>query len=158
MGDRERELLGYASTLHDVGDFLSFNNHHMHSHYIISNAGLPGFDRQEIQIMANVARFHRKKLPSKKSLKSEGLDDKGKMTVAVLSTFLRFAEKLDRSHCGLVKKAEFVREGKEQVLLRFYSDTDCSLEEWSVNQNRQAFYEAFGRELQAQCIVAPRYQ
>jgi exopolyphosphatase/guanosine-5'-triphosphate,3'-diphosphate pyrophosphatase len=155
MGDRERELLNYASTLHDVGDFLSFNDHHLHSHYIISNAGLPGFERQEIKIMANIARFHRKKLPSKKALKAAGMDEKSKDAVVVLSTFLRFAEKLDRSHCGLVKKAEFVREGRDQVLLRFYSDTDCSLEEWSVNQNRQAFYEAFECELQAQCIVTP---
>ncbi len=155
MGDREREMLKYAAALHDVGDFLSFNNHHQHSHYIISNAGLPGFDTQEIQIMANIARFHRKKLPSKKALKAERLDDTSKEIVTELSTFLRFAEKLDRSHCGLVKKVEFVNESKEQALLRFYSDTDCSLEEWSVNQNRQAFYEAFKRKLQAQCIVTP---
>lgn len=155
MGEKEKELLKYASNLHDVGDFLSFNDHHMHSHYIISNTGLPGFDRQEVQIMANIARFHRKKLPTKKALKSEELNEQSKETVAVLSTFLRFAEKLDRSHCGLVKKAEFVKESKEKVLLRFYSDTDCSLEEWSILQNRQAFFEAFEKELQAQCIVTP---
>ncbi|MCW4000627.1 MAG: Ppx/GppA family phosphatase [Candidatus Bathyarchaeota archaeon] len=155
LGQREREMLGYAATLHDVGDFLSFNNHHQHSHYIISNAGLPGFDAHEIQIIANIARFHRKKLPSKKALKAEGLDEAGRLAVVVGSTFLRFAEKLDRSHCNLVKKAEFAREGKGLVLLRFYSDTDCSLEEWSVNQNRQAFFEAFDAELQAQCIVTP---
>ena len=105
--------------------------------------------------MANIARFHRKKLPSKKALKTEGLDEKNKGVVAVLSTFLRFAEKLDRSHCGLVKSAEFVKINKDQVLLRFYSDTDCSLEEWSIIQNRQAFFDAFEKELQAQCIVTP---
>jgi hypothetical protein len=69
---------------------------------------------------------------------------------------LRFAEKLDRSHCGLVKKAEFSVEGKDQVLLKFYSDSDCSLEEWSIIQNRQAFYEAFKKQLNAQCIVTPK--
>ncbi len=155
MGEKERELLKHAATLHDVGDFLSFNNHHLHSHYIISNAGLPGFDKEEIQIIANIARFHRKKLPSKKALKYEGLDEENKDTVALLSTFLRFAEKLDRSHCGLVKKAEFVKVNKDQVLLRFYSDTDCSLEEWSIIQNRQAFFEAFEKQLEAQCIETP---
>jgi exopolyphosphatase / guanosine-5'-triphosphate,3'-diphosphate pyrophosphatase len=155
MGEKEKELLKHAATLHDVGDFLSFDNHHLHSHYIISNAGLPGFDKQEIQIMANIARFHRKKLPSKKALKYEGLNEGSKDVVALLSTFLRFAEKLDRSHCGLVKKAEFVKVNKDQVLLRFYSDSDCSLEEWSVVQNRQAFYEAFEKQLEAQCIETP---
>ncbi len=153
MGEKEKDLLKYAAVLHDVGDFLSFNDHHLHSHYIICNAGLTGFDKQEIKIMANIARFHRKKLPTKKALKYEGLDERGKETVAVLSTFLRFAEKLDRSHSALVKKAEFVREGKDKVLLRFYSDSDCSLEEWSVNQNKQAFYDTFNESLEVQGVM-----
>jgi exopolyphosphatase/guanosine-5'-triphosphate,3'-diphosphate pyrophosphatase len=155
MGETERELLKYAANLHDVGDFLSFSDHHLHSHYIISNAGLPGFDQKEIEIMANIARFHRKKLPSKKMLKTTGLDEKTNHNIAILSTFLRFAEKLDRSHTGLVKKAEFVKENKDQILLTFYSDSDCSLEEWSINQNSQAFHEAFGKQLEAKCKVTP---
>ena len=155
LGEPEKELLRYAATLHDVGDFLSFNDHQLHSHYIISNAGLLGFDQKEIKIMANIARFHRKKLPSKKAMKDTGLDEKAKEIVAILSTFLRFAEKLDRSHCGLVKKVDFVKVNKDQVLLTFYSDSDCSFEEWSIIQNRQAFYEAFEKHLDVHCVVTP---
>jgi exopolyphosphatase/guanosine-5'-triphosphate,3'-diphosphate pyrophosphatase len=155
LGDAEKELLKHAATLHDVGDFLSFNDHQLHSHYIISNAELLGFDKKEIQVIANIARFHRKKLPSKKALKTTGLDEKTNHTIAVLSTFLRFAEKLDRSHSCLVNKAEFIKESKDQVLLAFYSDSDCSLEEWSIVQNRQAFFEAFGKQLEAHCIFSP---
>jgi exopolyphosphatase/guanosine-5'-triphosphate,3'-diphosphate pyrophosphatase len=153
LGETEKELLKYAATLHDVGDFLSFNDHQLHSHYIISNAGLLGFDQNEIQIMANIARFHRKKLPTKKALKTTGLDEKTNHAIAVLSTFLRFAEKLDRSHSGSVKKTEFEKVNGDRVLLSFYSDSDCSLEEWSIIQNRQAFYEAFKKHLDAKCIV-----
>ena len=155
LGENERELLKYASILHDVGDFLSFNNHHLHSQYIICNAELLGFEPQEIQIMANIARFHRKKLPSKKAMKATGMEDKIKNCVAILSTFLRFAEKLDRSHNGIVKKAEFIWEDKDRILLEFYSDSDCSFEEWSFIQNRQAFYEAFGKQLDVHCEVSP---
>jgi exopolyphosphatase/guanosine-5'-triphosphate,3'-diphosphate pyrophosphatase len=155
LGEPEKELLKHAATLHDVGDFLSFTDHHMHSHYIISNAELLGFDPKEIQIMADIARFHRKKLPLKKTLKTMDLDEKSRVVVAILSTFLRFAEKLDRSHCGLVKKAEFILLDKNQVLLRFYSSSDCSLEKWSIIQNRRAFYEAFGMQLDSECIVTP---
>jgi exopolyphosphatase/guanosine-5'-triphosphate,3'-diphosphate pyrophosphatase len=153
LSEKDKELLKYSATLHDVGDFLSFNNHHLHSHYIICNAELLGFDQKEIQIMANIARFHRKKLPSKKAMKATGLDEQSKEAIGILSTFLRFAEKLDRSHSGLVKKAEFVRINKDQVLLSFYSDSDCSFEEWSIIQNRQAFYEAFRKQLEVHCIV-----
>lgn len=153
LGEPQKELLRHAATLHDVGDFLSFNDHQLHSHYIITNAELLGFDRKEIEIMANIARFHRKKLPSKRALRTAGLDEKSRDTITILSTFLRFAEKLDRSHCGLVKKAEFSNVGKDQVLLSFYSDSDCSLEEWSIIQNKQAFYEAFEKQLDVRCIV-----
>ncbi len=155
LGEAEKELLKYAAILHDVGDFLSFNDHQFHSQYIICNAELLGFDRKEIQIMGSIARFHRKKLPSKKALKASGLDEKTKDCIAILSTFLRFAEKLDRSHSALVKKAEFIKENKDQVLLEFYSDSDCSFEEWSIIQNRQAFYEAFGKQLDVHCLVTP---
>ncbi len=155
LGEEEKELLKHAAILHDVGDFLSFNDHHLHSHYIISNAELLGFNTEEIQIMANIARFHRKKLPSKKAMKNLGLDEKTKEAIVILSTFLRFAEKLDRSHCGLVKKAVFIKNSKDHVLLIFYSDSDCSFEEWSIVQNRQAFYEAFKTQLDVRCIVTP---
>ncbi|MCW4005772.1 MAG: Ppx/GppA family phosphatase [Candidatus Bathyarchaeota archaeon] len=154
LGDYERDLLKHATMLHDIGDFLSFNDHHLHSHYIISHADLYGFDRKEKTVLANIARFHRKKLPSKKGLKITGLDDKTKSVVVLLSAFVRFAEKLDRSHCGIVKKVEFSKKGKDHVLLSFYAETDCSLEKWSILQNKQAFYEAFGRELEVRCIVA----
>jgi exopolyphosphatase/guanosine-5'-triphosphate,3'-diphosphate pyrophosphatase len=134
LGEAEKELLKHAA--------------------IICNAELFGFDPKEIQIMANIARYHRKKLPSKKVLRTNNLlDEKTIDTIIILSTFLRFAEKLDRSHGGSVVKAEFVVENKDEVLLAFYSDSDCSLEEWSIIQNRQAFYEAFEKKLDAQCIV-----
>lgn len=153
-GGVERELLRYAATLHDVGDFLSFNDHHLHSQYIIENAELPGFDRREIVIMGLIARYHRKKAPSRKVLKGSGLDDESKALVVVLSAFLRFAEKLDRSHCGLVSKAEFVDEGDGRCLLLFYSDSDCSFEEWSIAQNKRAFSDVFERQLDIHCNVA----
>lgn len=153
LGEEERELLSHAATLHDIGDFLSFNDHHLHSHYIISNAELFGFGPKEIAIMANVARFHRKKLPSPKVLKVTGLDQKSKDVIVILSTFLRIAEKLDRSHCSLVRKAELTKTGKGMILLSFYAETDCSLEKWSIIQNKMAFHEAFGKQLDVQCSV-----
>ena len=152
LGGEERELLRHGATLHDIGDFLSFNDHHLHAHYIISNAELLGFDQREIAILANLARFHRKKLPTKKALKDTGLDERTKEIVIILSVFLRLAEKLDRSHRGLVKKAEFSEVEKDRILLSLFSDEDCSLEEWSVGQNAQAFYSAFGKKLDVRSV------
>jgi exopolyphosphatase/guanosine-5'-triphosphate,3'-diphosphate pyrophosphatase len=153
LSGKERELLGYAATLHDIGDIISFNNHHLHSHYIISNAELYGFEPQEITIIANIARFHRKKLPTKKALKKTDLDEESKNAIIILSTFLRIAEKLDRSHSGLVKTAHFTKDKGGVVTLSFSSDSDCSMEKWSIMQNKRAFYEAFGKQLDVYCVV-----
>ena len=43
FGVAERDLLRHAAVLHDVGDFLSFSNHHLHSEYIIRQCGAFGF-------------------------------------------------------------------------------------------------------------------
>ncbi len=66
FGDGERELLEYATFLHDIGSFISYTNHHAHSYYIIKNSELLGFDQKEVTFMANIARFHRKKTPRKR--------------------------------------------------------------------------------------------
>ncbi len=42
LGGDERELLGYAARLHDIGTFVAFSNHHLHSQYLIANASPPG--------------------------------------------------------------------------------------------------------------------
>ena len=151
LGKEERELLRYGAVMHDIGDFLSFNDHHLHAHYVISNAGLLGFDQKEIVIMANIARFHRKKHPTKKSLKSTHIDEHSKTIIIILAVFVRLAEKLDRSHCGLIKKVEFSRVEHDRVLLSLYSDSDCTMEEWSVVQNGPAFFAAFGKKLDVHC-------
>jgi len=155
LEEEDRELLKYGAILHDIGDFLSFNDHHLHAYYIICNAELLGFDQREIAMMANLARFHRKKLPSKKALKGTGLDERTKEIVIILSVFLRLAEKLDRSHRGLVKKVEFCEVEKDRILLSLFCDEDCSLEVSSVGQNAQAFYAAFGKKLDVSSVKRP---
>jgi len=144
FNDEERELLRYAALLHDVGDFISFNDHHIHSHYLISNAGLLGFDQSEIKIIANIARFHRKKFPQQKDLKNEGLDPHSQDLVLELSTFLRIAETLDRGHCGAVSRAEFTDANSKRITLSIWSNEACHLEEWRLAENKESLENFYG--------------
>ncbi|CAD6494664.1 MAG: Guanosine-5'-triphosphate,3'-diphosphate pyrophosphatase [Candidatus Argoarchaeum ethanivorans] len=84
LGDSERELLNYSATLHDTGNFISFQDHHIHSHYIISHAELLGFNQTEITIMANVARFHRKRVPRRKETTMAELDEQSQNSMSNL--------------------------------------------------------------------------
>ena len=63
LTDREREWLEYAALMHDIGSHISFGRHHRHSYYLITNGDLRGFQPEEIEIMALVARYHRRSTP-----------------------------------------------------------------------------------------------
>ena len=145
-GPAERELLEYAAFLHDVGQFVSFSGHHTHSRYIITNAPLLGFDQREIAIIAEICRYHRKKIPKNKDRALAPFDDRDRMIIRVLSTLLRIAEHLDRSHTGCVRDAVFGEE-EGSIPLVLTCNGDCSLEVWAVEGDKKAFYKAFGLEL-----------
>jgi exopolyphosphatase/guanosine-5'-triphosphate,3'-diphosphate pyrophosphatase len=147
MGKKERELLHHAAFLHDVGDFISFNDHHMHSHYIISHAELLGFSNREVLIMANVAKYHRKRAPKMRSADLRDLDEKDQQSVIRLSTLLRMAESLDRSHCNLVQAVRFSKATKRSVKLIVTACGDPQLEMWRMEEDRKSFKRAFGKEM-----------
>ena len=147
LQDNDRELLQYATFLHDIGSFIAYTNHQAHSYYIISNAELLGFDSHEIAMMANIARFHRKGVPRKKTPDVSELDTREWEIVRVLSTFLRLAESLDRSHAAFIRDVRFNRQEKGNVYLSVNARGDCQLEIWGVEAERKAFEKVFSKSL-----------
>ncbi|MEN6610649.1 MAG: Ppx/GppA phosphatase family protein [Methanoregulaceae archaeon] len=154
FGKREREMLEYATFLHDIGSFISYTNHHAHSYYIIRNTELLGFNQQEIEIIANIARYHRKKHPRKKHPEMKDLEEVSRRVIQVLSIFLRLAESLDRSHAALVRHAGIEKtdkneqNGSDSVRLHIETQGDCQLEVWGVEYERKAFEKVFGKRLE----------
>lgn len=144
MGDWERELLHYASLLHDVGVFLSFVNHQDHTYYLIRNSDLLGFDQTEIAIIAAVARFHRKGVPTAKQPEMADIGRGLGKTVLAMSSLLRLAEVLDRSHAGVVTEAAIVKGPGADASLEVSCRGDCQLEMWGVQGHLKYFQKAFG--------------
>lgn len=147
LGDNERELLEYATFLHDIGSFISYTNHHAHSYYIIRNAELLGFDEKEITFMANIARFHRKRAPKKRDPEIMDLEPRERDSLRILTTFVRLGESLDRSHTALIRHVKFCRADRETVYLEVIARGDCQLEIWGVEAGKKAFEKTFGRHL-----------
>ena len=154
FGDAERELLEYATFLHDIGSFISYTNHHAHSYYIIKNSELLGFDQKEIAFMANIARFHRKKAPRKKDPEVMELESREREALGILTTFIRLSESLDRSHAALIQHVKFTRDDKQHVHLEILARGDCQLEIWGVEAERKAFEKIFDRKLVIERIQA----
>lgn len=136
-----RNLLHYAALLHDIGIFISFSRHHAHSYYLIRNTELLGFTEREIEIMASVAYFHRKR-PSRKSPLFLSLDEGIREEVRLLSMFLILAERLDRSHCQVVTAAEFLR-GSEGIELHIHATAPCPIEIEKVERCRKSLRKRF---------------
>ncbi len=151
-GDRERELLGYAAMLHDIGVFLSYNDHHLHTYYLIRNAELLGFDQSEIAIMATAALFHRKGTPKKKSAEFAALDKRSRSIVELMSVLLRLAEGLDRSHMGIVQHAKLRAINKRSVDLEIQAAQDCQLELWGVQDRLKAAEKMLDRKMQVHVV------
>jgi exopolyphosphatase/guanosine-5'-triphosphate,3'-diphosphate pyrophosphatase len=147
LRDNDRELLQYATFLHDIGSFIAYTNHQAHSYYIISNAELLGFDSHEVAIMANIARFHRKGIPRKKTPEILELESREWEIIRVLSTFLRLAESLDRSHAAFIRSVRFTRVEKGNVYLSINARGDRQLEIWGVEAEKKVFRKVFLKSL-----------
>ena len=99
-GTRWREYLRCASHLHESGRFLSFSGYHKHSYYLIRNATLPGLALQEQEIVALIARYHRKRAPRTSDEELGGLSDDETRQVQLCAAILRLAVALDKSRRG----------------------------------------------------------
>src|SRR5258708_39845934 len=96
----DRKLLEFAAILHDIGYFVSGAGHHRHAMMMILTEPLLPFSRDEVKIIANVARYHRKALPTQEHTVFGTLSDIDRRRVAYLAALLRIADALDRSHKG----------------------------------------------------------
>ena len=134
LGPREREWLEYAALLHDIGVHISYGRHHKHSYYLIKNGDLRGFEPEEVEVMALVARYHRR-TPPKRSHEGYGsLSPELRRTVKVLSAILRVAEGLDRSHQQSVGALEVIP-GNQDYVLRLTPAGDTELEIWAAQRS-----------------------
>ncbi len=133
LTDREREWLEFAALLHDIGTHISYTRHHKHSYYLIKNGDLRGFEPQEAEIIALVARYHRKTPPAKGHADYGALGPKRRKSVRTLAAILRFAETLDRSHAQVIGGIELHDRG-EEYLVKLRATGDAELELWAAQR------------------------
>ncbi|AFY60545.1 Ppx/GppA phosphatase family protein [Synechococcus sp. PCC 6312] len=153
-GELERELLWAAAILHNCGHFVSHSAHHKHSYYLIRNGGLLGYTDTEIELIANLARYHRKNTPKKKHENYRNLTSREhRVVVEQLSAILRLAIALDRRQVGAIQdiSCRWQSESQEFTLILHPSNANdaCELELWSLNYKKEAFEMVFNLKLEA---------
>jgi hypothetical protein len=142
----EREWLEYGALLHDVGVHIGYERHHAHSYYLIKNGGLRGFQPQEVEIIALVARYHRRATPKRTHEGYGGLPRAARRTVRTLSAMVRLAEGLDRSHAQVVAGLD-LHAGDTGYLARLHVSDNAELEVWAAHRHVAPLEEILGRPL-----------
>ena len=102
----DRQLLGDAALLHDIGYHISYDTHHKHSYHLILHADLLGISPSDQVVLANVARYHRGALPRRSQRNYGSLDKESRRRVKRLAALLRIADGLDRGHVGAVERVK----------------------------------------------------
>ena len=141
-GAWERELLGHAATIHDIGVAVSYYDHHKHSAYLVLNSELQGFSHREQILLALLSRFHRKGEVNTEPYTPILAADDGQR-VARLSALLRIAEFLERSKSQVVQRLD-VRLYPDGVLIEVLASGDASVEIWDASRRTGLFRKAFG--------------
>ncbi|WP_421118895.1 Ppx/GppA phosphatase family protein [Aquihabitans daechungensis] len=157
LGADARALLEAGALLANVGLVISHAKHHKHSYYLIRNSDrLVGFTDQEIEVVAQIARYHRKSAPKAGHLEWAALDDDDQRTVVVGAAVLRIAIGLDRSHQQLVTGVE-AHEHDEELVVSISTDAadpDLSLELYAAGERSGLLASVL--DLPVRVAVAPR--
>ena len=153
LGDRERDWLEYGALLHDVGVHISYERHHRHSYYLIKNGDLRGFDPQEIEMIALVARYHRQATPKKSHNGYSDLGGSRRRAVRALSAMVRLAEGLDRSHTQALAGIDLYPR-TDDYLARLRTSGDAELEVWAANRHVAPLEKVLGKPIRFEVAVS----
>jgi exopolyphosphatase/guanosine-5'-triphosphate,3'-diphosphate pyrophosphatase len=146
FGEAEREWLEYAAILHDIGFLINPRQHHKHSYYLIKHSDMAGFAADEIELMGNIARYHRKARPEEDHRTLKNIVAEHRDTLEVLAGILRVANALDRSHFGVIRSIECDISSKQLQFLLATTD-DAALEVWAARERSEILADALRREI-----------
>lgn len=146
LDERGRQLLEAACLLHDVGYFISYSKHHKHSYHLIRYASLFDFSPREKELIANLARYHRKSVPKKRHENFATLSPEDQELVKKLGGILRLADGLDRRRGGQVRDLKCALE-KGSFTIRLQGAEDLSVEIYGGQAKGDLFQMAFGCDL-----------
>ncbi|HEX7917931.1 MAG TPA: Ppx/GppA phosphatase family protein [Gemmatimonadales bacterium] len=148
-GPDERRLLEYAGLLHDVGQLVSYRQHHKHSLQLILNADRLNFSARDRLLVALISRYHRKKGPSKKHELFAQLSEEDQEIVRRVSGLLRLADGLDRGHTAVVEtvRTRLTDQKLTVTVAPRLAGSDCSLEVWGAERKADVLAKVLGREV-----------
>jgi exopolyphosphatase/guanosine-5'-triphosphate,3'-diphosphate pyrophosphatase len=156
LGPEAREYLEAGALLANVGLVIAHSKHHLHAYYVVRNCELTGLTDQEIEIIALIARYHRKSAPKPGHVEFSRLRPADQQLVRALAGMLRVAIGLDRSHDGRVASLRVhVRGRRLMIEARPRARDDLELELYTANDRSGLLAEVLDRPVEVVAAAHP---
>lgn len=144
MDARCETLLVTAALLHEIGLFVGLSGYHKHSYYLIMNSELFGLNALDHQLVAMIARYHRRAAPKPTHEFFARLDRDSRVIVSRLAGILRVAVALDHTGSQRVREIECTIEKNRLVVTVTNLAGDLSLERMELRQKATLLEDTFG--------------
>jgi exopolyphosphatase / guanosine-5'-triphosphate,3'-diphosphate pyrophosphatase len=143
LDPRHELLLRVAGLLHEVGGFISNRSHHRHSMYLIQNSSIFGLSREDVALVALVARYHRRALPALSQPEYAALDRDRRIAVSKNAAILRVADALDRNHLQQIS-GPTIAVTKDELVITVEGAEDLTLERLALKEKGPLFEDVYG--------------
>lgn len=154
LGEPEREVLEAAGLLHNIGRFVAHAAHHQHSYYLIRHSEqLAGFTENELELIAQVARYHRKSAPRKSHPGFAGLDRGDQRRVRLLAGLLRVGIALDRTYRRVVRRVTAADDDRGlRIEVHTAAGADAELELFTARDRCALLADALDRPVRFEVV------
>jgi exopolyphosphatase/guanosine-5'-triphosphate,3'-diphosphate pyrophosphatase len=141
-----RLVLEVAAILHEIGTFVSSRSHHKHGYYLIINSEIPGLTQEQLQLVAHVARYHRRSRPKPSHIEYMVLPRESRMVINKLAAILRVADALDAGRTQHIRDIDFKFDDGGMVVV-VSTTADLSLEERTLASKSDLFEDIYGLQI-----------
>ncbi len=137
-------ILYLAALLHEIGLFIGTRGYHKHTYYLIINSELFGMSKQDLQLVATVARYHRRSSPKPTHDMYMRQTREHRIAISQMAAILRVAIALGRSRSRRVRELNCSIE-RNRIVITVPHVEELALEQLALKQSGSLFEEIFGR-------------
>ncbi|MDE0665405.1 MAG: Ppx/GppA phosphatase family protein [Acidimicrobiaceae bacterium] len=150
LGIADSEVLEAAGLLHNIGRFVAHSSHHKHSYYLIRHSErLAGFTEGDLELIALVARYHRKREPVSSHREFTALAKRDRFRVRVLAGLLRIGIALDRTYRRAVERVHaHVEDDVVRIEVEVAEGSDVDIELFTAQRSADLLAKTLGRRLE----------
>src|SRR4029453_865330 len=131
LDEESRLLLEVAAMLHDIGHFVNATEHHKHTFYLLNATPLIGLTKPQRAVVANVARYHRKSVPSLQHEPFKVLPAKDRVILSTVCAVPRVPQPIGNEPAGKSPPIG-VEYSRPRFMLKLHGEGDLLLEKWAL--------------------------